>query len=59
MISKGYYKNQKENKLKFIYKNKNRYYCTGYIVKKHMYDILIKNEDWKFNKMICSEYISK
>ncbi len=34
MISKGYYKNQKENKLKFIYKNKKRYYCTGDIVKK-------------------------
>ncbi len=34
MISKGYYKNLKENKLKFIYKNNKRYYCTGDVVKK-------------------------
>ncbi len=34
MISKGYYKNLNENKLKFIYKKNKRYYCTGDIVKK-------------------------
>ena len=34
MISKGYYLNQKENKLKFVNKNNKRYYCTGDIVKK-------------------------
>ncbi len=34
MISKGYFQNNKENKLKFIFKNKKRYYCTGDIVKK-------------------------
>ena len=35
MISKGYFQNNKENKLKFIFKNKKRYYCTGDIVKKN------------------------
>jgi D-alanine--poly(phosphoribitol) ligase subunit 1 len=34
MISKGYFKNVKENKLKFIIKNNRKYYCTGDIVKK-------------------------
>lgn len=34
MISKGYYKNKKENKFKFIYINKKRFYRTGDIVKK-------------------------
>lgn len=34
MISKGYYKNMKENRLKFILKNKRKYYCTGDIIKK-------------------------
>ena len=34
MISKGYYKNVKENRLKFILKNKKKYYCTGDIIKK-------------------------
>jgi D-alanine--poly(phosphoribitol) ligase subunit 1 len=34
MISKGYFKNKKENKLKFTNRNKKRYYCTGDIIKK-------------------------
>ena len=32
MISKGYFKNKKENKLKFVFKNKKRFYRTGDIV---------------------------
>ena len=34
MISKGYFNNVKENRLKFITKNNRKYYCTGDIVKK-------------------------
>ena len=34
MISKGYFKNKKENKLKFIFRNNKRYYCSGDIIKK-------------------------